>query len=116
MLVVGDELYAVTDSGIAHCWDATTGKLHWKKRLAGNFSASAVFCNGNIYVPNLSGTTFVFAANPEAYQEVAQNRLGDDAYGSPAICDGKVFLRVGREMDDQRQEQLYCISSNSKAN
>ena len=116
MLVVGDELYAVTDSGIAHCWDATTGKLHWKKRLAGNFSASAVFCNGNIYVPNLSGTTFVFAANPEAYQEVAQNRLGDDAYGSPAICDGKVFLRVGREMNDQRQEQLYCIGSNSEAN
>ncbi|HEY1109881.1 MAG TPA: PQQ-binding-like beta-propeller repeat protein, partial [Opitutaceae bacterium] len=39
-LVVGDELYAVNDGGIATCWDARTGEVHWQQRIDGNFSAS----------------------------------------------------------------------------
>ena len=32
-LVVGDELYTISDSGIAVCYDAASGKQHWQKRL-----------------------------------------------------------------------------------
>lgn len=40
MVVVGDELYFVSDAGIASCADARTGDIHWSERLGGNFSAS----------------------------------------------------------------------------
>src|SRR5712691_7348262 len=39
-LLVGDELYVVSDIGIASCLDATTGAVHWLQRLGGNYSAS----------------------------------------------------------------------------
>ena len=35
-LLVGDELYVVSDSGIASCLDAKTGETHWQQRLGGN--------------------------------------------------------------------------------
>ncbi|MEO5958347.1 MAG: PQQ-binding-like beta-propeller repeat protein, partial [Opitutaceae bacterium] len=42
LLLLGEELYAVNDAGIATCWDARTGKVHWQERLDGNYSASPV--------------------------------------------------------------------------
>ena len=40
LLVVGDELYAVSDGGIGSCIDAKTGTVHWQERLGGNYSSS----------------------------------------------------------------------------
>ena len=46
MLAVRDELYTVTDNGVATCFDSRTGDVHWTQRLAGDFSAVADFCRG----------------------------------------------------------------------
>ena len=35
-ILVGDELYMVSDIGIASCLDARTGKVHWVTRIDGN--------------------------------------------------------------------------------
>ena len=35
-LLVGEELYIVSDNGIASCLDAKTGQKHWQERLGGN--------------------------------------------------------------------------------
>ena len=45
-LIVVDELYLVSDIGIASCVDAKTGQTHWQQRLGGNYSASPVFVMG----------------------------------------------------------------------
>ncbi len=109
MLAYGESLFAVSDDGIAYCWSADDGKMRWRERLGGNFSASPVVCNGNIYVPNLSGKTFVFKASPDGFDEVAVNRLGSDCYASPAVFQGQMFLRIGVQAGGDRQEQLVCI-------
>lgn len=109
MIVVGEHLFAVTDDGIAWCWAAKTGKVLWNKRLGGSFSASPVFCNGMIYVPNLSGDTYVFEAKGDAYHEVARNHLGDDSYSSIAVSGSDLFMRVGVGEGAERKEQLVCL-------
>ena len=48
-LLVGDELYVVSDGGIATCLDAKTGETRWLQRLGGSYSASPVFADGRIY-------------------------------------------------------------------
>jgi len=106
MLVVGEYLYAVNDDGIAFCWHAATGKEQWKKRLGGDVSASLVFCGGNIYAANESGTFYVFAANPEEFVMVAENNLGDSTFATPVICGGKLYQRV-RYHD--RGDVLVCF-------
>ncbi len=110
MLALDGYLYAVTDDGKAYCWNGATGEECWYERLSGSFSASPILCDGMIYVPNLSGNTFVFQTRPDGYYEVAVNHLGDDCYASPAVATGKLYLRIGVGSGEERREQLVCLA------
>ncbi len=92
-ILVGDELYVVTDFGIATCVDAHTGDIHWQERLGGNHSASPVFVDGRIYFQNEEGVTTVIAPGPE-FRELARNRLDGVTLASMAVSDGALFLRT----------------------
>ena len=92
-LLVGDELYTITDSGIAACYDAANGKTHWLRRLGAKFWASPVYADGKIYCLDADGTTTVLAAGPK-YEALSVNKLDGYAQASPAIVDGAIFLRT----------------------
>jgi outer membrane protein assembly factor BamB len=109
ILLVGDYLFLVNDGGLASCVEAKTGKVRWgPERLDGEFSASPVSANGNVYFCNQNGKTFVVAARPE-FNVVAENRLDVDMsvpaprgfMASPAIAGDELFLRT--------RTHLYCI-------
>ena len=91
-ILVGDELYVVTDFGIATCVDALTGDVHWQQRLGGNHSASPVFVDGRIYFQNEEGVTTVLAPGPE-FRVLARNRLDGLTLASMAVADGALFIR-----------------------
>jgi outer membrane protein assembly factor BamB len=92
-LLVGDELYTITDSGVIVCYEGTSGKQHWQKRLSSKFWASPVFADGRIYCLDDSGTTTVLAPGTE-FKELATNKLDGHTQASPAFVDGVVFLRT----------------------
>ncbi len=92
-ILVGDELYIVTDLGIATCVDALTGEIHWQERLGGNHSASPVFAGGRIYFQNERGVTTVLAPGTE-FDVLARNRLDGSTLASMAVSDGALFLRT----------------------
>lgn len=92
-ILVGDELYLVTDFGIATCVDARTGDVRWQERLGGNHSASPVFAGGRIYFQNEEGVTTVIAPGPE-FDVLARNRLDGSTLASMAVSDGALFLRT----------------------
>jgi len=108
MIVKNGHLYAVLDAGMAVCWKSDTGEELWKERLGGDFFASPVMVDDRIYASNVGGQTFVFEATPKSFKLIAQNQLGDEAYASPVICGGRIYLRVARR-GESRQEFLYCI-------
>jgi len=93
-LLVGDELYIVSDLGVATCLDARTGETHWQTRLRGNFSASPVFADGRIYFQSEEGVTTVVAPGTE-YRELATNRLDGAILASMAVANGSLFIRTG---------------------
>jgi len=94
LLVVGDELYMVSDSGIATCLDAKTGKVHWSERLGGGFSASPLFADGRIYFQNETGTGYVIAPG-KTFRKLAENPIGEATLASYAPADGVLFIRGG---------------------
>lgn len=102
-------VYAFTGPGIVFCWRASDGREMWRQRLKGPVSASPVVAGDNIYWANELGTIYVFRANPDKFEIVAENQVGTDAFPSPAICGGQVFLRVGDSSGGMRQEYLYCF-------
>ncbi len=105
-------LYGVLDDGFAACWNAATGKQLWKQRLGGTFSASVVLVGERLYATNEAGGTWVFAASPDKYTELAAGKLGDEAFGTPTICGGRVYTRVAHKVDGRRQEFLYALGNN----
>lgn len=93
LLVVGDEVYFVSDGGIATCADARTGEVHWNERLGGDYSASPVAAGGRLYFLNEAGVTTVLRAGKE-FEVLARNDLAERALASPAPVDGGLFLRT----------------------
>ncbi len=91
-LVVGSELYFVSDAGIATCADAKTGQVHWNERLGGGFSASPVFAAGHIYFQNEEGVGYVLKAG-KTFEQIAKNELGERTLASYAVDDGTLFIR-----------------------
>ena len=93
-LLAGDELYTVSDDGIASCLDAKTGEQHWQKRLAGHFSASPLLAGGKIYFTNEDGETFILQSGTEEHEILGPNPLGDRTLASFAVSDGSIFIRT----------------------
>jgi hypothetical protein len=96
-LLVGDELYTVSDLGIVRCVDARTGKGHWQERLEGSFSASPLYAEGKIYVQSEEGVATVLRAGKE-YAVVAQNTIEERTFASYAAADGAIYLRTERHL------------------
>jgi outer membrane protein assembly factor BamB len=92
VVVAGDELYFVSDNGVASCLDARTGKVHWTERLGGNFSASPIFAAGRIYFQSEAGVTTVIKA-AKTFESLATNDVGERTFASPVPTDGALFLR-----------------------
>jgi outer membrane protein assembly factor BamB len=91
-LVLGDEVYFVSDSSIATCADARTGTVYWSERLGGDCSASPVAAEGRIYFQNETGVGYVVKAG-KTFELLAKNELGERTLSSYAVADGALYIR-----------------------
>jgi outer membrane protein assembly factor BamB len=109
MIVHEGHLYAVQDPGVAICWKCDTGEEKWQARVGGTFTASLVLVGDKLLATNEAGQTQIFRANPEKFEKLATNQLGDEVYATPSICGSRIYMRVVEKQGDQRQEWLYCL-------
>ena len=91
-LAVGDELYFVSDAGIASCIDSRTGKLHWRERIGGNHSASPIYADGRIYFLNEDGESVVIQPGT-SFRKLAVNKLDGSTLASMAVSGRAIFIR-----------------------
>jgi outer membrane protein assembly factor BamB len=81
------------DVGVLTAVDAATGERVWQERVEGVFSASPVGGAGHVYFVSENGDTIVVRAGRKP-QIVARNPVGERSLASPAIANGRVFLRT----------------------
>jgi outer membrane protein assembly factor BamB len=96
-LLAGDELYLVSDGGLASCLDARTGRVHWQERVPGNYSASPLYADGKIYLQNEQGIGVVLKAGRQ-FEQLARNALGERTLASYAVADGALFIRTEKHL------------------
>jgi outer membrane protein assembly factor BamB len=96
-LLVGDEVYMVSDNGTASCLDAKTGKVHWSERVGGSYSASPIFADGKVYFQSEDGVTTVVKASTK-FEEVAKNKMNERTLASFAVADGALYLRTEQNL------------------
>jgi len=91
-IIVGDDIYMVSDRGVASCRDARTGKLIWKNRLGGSYSASPIFADGHLYFQNEQGDGVVIKPG-KTFDVLARNSIGEPTLASYAVSDGALYVR-----------------------
>jgi outer membrane protein assembly factor BamB len=96
-LVVGGELYMVSDGGIASCLDAKTGDVRWQQRLGGNYSASPLYADGRIYFPGEDGVTTVIAPGA-TFRKLAANALDGALLASMAVAGDSFVIRSDKHL------------------
>jgi outer membrane protein assembly factor BamB len=101
-IAAGDYFLITSDEGIASCFEADTGKRLWRQRLGTHYSGSPVLVDGLVYFTADDGVTKVVRPGTKL-DVVAENHLGEDCYSSPAVSQGRIFVRA--------EKNLYCIGS-----
>jgi outer membrane protein assembly factor BamB len=88
------------------CYDAETGRVIWRHRLAGSglgvFYASLVAADDKIYAVRSNGTTYVIAVG-DSFRLIAESTLPEEIFASPAFAGECLFLRT--------TAALYCIGN-----
>jgi len=92
-LLVDDELYLISDQGIASCVDAKSGKPYWQERIGGAYSSSPVHVGGLIYFTSEDGATTIVKAD-KTFTKVASNQVKGKTFASVAPIEGALFLRT----------------------
>jgi hypothetical protein len=92
----------VKDGGIVTAFDPTTGKEIYQKRAvaAGNYYASPVAANGNIYFTSLTnGVVTVLRAGTQTPEVVAENApLEERTAATPAIAGDTLYVRTAEHL------------------
>jgi outer membrane protein assembly factor BamB len=95
-----DEYFlVVSDSGVAHCFEAETGNILWEERMR-EHHASLVSAEGNVYFINDFGVMRVVKPGEE-YDLLAESEFEEKVFASPAMSEGQIFVRGG--------SHLFCV-------
>ena len=105
-IIIGEHVYHANADGPGSivCFDLKTGEVRWehKRTKDGPHWGSMVYADGRLYVTGQQGVTTVFAPNPDEFELLAENDLGERSHSTPAMSDREIFLRT--------YERLYCIA------
>ncbi len=99
-------IYMANGNGIVTAVDAETGRRVWQDRLGGIYSASPAAGDGKVYFFSETGETLVLEAGREL-TVLARNDLGERVVSSPAVSDGRIFIRT--------DESLVAVEGNDAA-
>jgi len=103
-LVYRGVLYTLKEGGILTSFDMRTGEIAKQARLQsalGDYYASPVAADGKLYVVSEEGKATVIQAGAQ-WEVLKANDLRDGCKGTPAIADGKLYIRT--------YETLYCFA------
>lgn len=96
-LLVGEELYFVSDNGIASCVNVLTGEKYWTERLGGDFSASPLLINGKILFLDENGkATWVKAS--KTFEVLGTNEVTGRTLATPGFDQDAMYLRTDESL------------------
>ena len=97
------DVYMISDNGILTVLEAATGSVRKQFRLngaPGNYYASPVAADGKVIFVSHDGVVTVLRAGGE-YDVISKAEFNQVAFATPAIADGRVYLRTAGA--------LYCF-------
>ncbi len=96
-------LYMINDSGILLSFDPASGEVIKQGRLHGaidKYFSSPVAADDKVFLIGQGGQVSVVKAAGD-WEVLAVNELDDECFATPAIADGKIYIRT--------RNALYCF-------
>lgn len=87
-------------SGYLVCLAAATGEVAWEQEFDHGFYASPLLVAGDVYALEMSGVMHVVKPGQE-YVEQAAYELGEEVSATPAVMEGRMYIRGERH--------LFCV-------
>jgi outer membrane protein assembly factor BamB len=110
VLLYQNVLYMINDAGVLTTLDPASGAMLKQGRLRGvadRYFASPVAADNKIFIVSQAGIVTVL--KPGGGQEIlAVNELDDECYATPAIADGRIYIRT--------RSALYCFGRPAASN
>ena len=102
-IIVGDFIYRTHNPETLKCIRLSTGELVFNERLPGVSTLASPFATPDqtIYFASAGRSYLIKAA--DKLEVLAMNDIGEENRASPAVSDGKILLRGGKN--------LYCIGN-----
>ena len=100
-------LYMVNDGGVLISFDPATGKVIKQGRLQGaidKYFSSPVAADDKVFLIGQGGAVSVLKAAGE-WEILKVNQLDDECFATPAIADGRIYIRT--------RSALYCFGIKS---
>jgi outer membrane protein assembly factor BamB len=89
----GSLVFLWGDRGIVTAIDGRSGQILWRERVGGNYSSSPVRVADRVYCVSSEGEVVVLAA-ADKYNLLGRSSLGETSRSTPAVADGRMFLRT----------------------
>ena len=112
-LVHDRRLYVVHDDGVAHCRDLATGKVAWKRRVGGAFSASPVIVNGELLCADEQGRCTIVGLADGKVQHTFS--LTGGCFATPVVVRERLVVRTTEELVCFDLSGMSDLSGNSSA-
>jgi outer membrane protein assembly factor BamB len=106
-LVTGEFVLLLASYGTLTCYDAESGvDPLWEEDFDdSSFTSSPTLAGTRVYLFGEEGLCYVVEPTAEACKRIAQSDLGEGCVTSPALQDGRIYVRGA--------EHLFCIESSA---
>ncbi len=92
-VAIKDDLLFISDfSGLFHCLDAKTGKVHWTYDMLAAAWGSPMIVEGHVYIGDEDGDICVFNLTAEKHDPIAEMNMGSSVYSTPVVANGVLFI------------------------
>lgn len=99
-VAIKDDLLYISDfSGLFHCLDVKTGKVHWTHDMLAAAWGSPLIVEGKVYVGDEDGDVTIFKLSPEKeilsvdeYGDPGPINMGNSVYSTPIVADNVLYI------------------------
>jgi hypothetical protein len=106
-VAIKDDLLYISDfSGLFHCLDAKTGKVHWTYDMFAAAWGSPLIVDGKVYIGDEDGEVSVFELKLEPHEPIAVIDMGNSIYTTPIVANGVLYIA--------NRTHLYAIAADGE--
>jgi outer membrane protein assembly factor BamB len=90
--IKNDLLFIADFSGLAHCLNAKTGKVHFTYDMFAQSWGTPLITDDKVYIGDEDGDVCVFKLDKDVKDPIAEINMGSSVYSSPIFANGVLYI------------------------